>query len=728
MPSDEYVSDKPVVEAEHDLFSRSQFAQRLARTIAVRRDDSSLVIGLYAPWGEGKTSALHLVEQALAEQLHVVTVWFNPWMPGSPADLIRGLFDTLAEALGRSLTNGRERVGQFLSTYGKVASAIGSLVAQGDLGNGVSEVGQAMSAVTLETLRERITEVLKAEGKRVVVFMDDIDRLDRAEIQTVLKLVKLTADFNYLTYVLAFDDEVVVASLQERYASGDQLAGRRFLEKIVQVPLRLPRIQPTALRRYTLQALEQALQDARVELTLEQITDFVYNFDVSLNVRITTPRIAKLYANALTFALPILAGEVDPVEQMLVEGLRVLYPALHEGIRRYPDLFLQPSQEGRARNNDEQIQLIKNRIDQLLQPYSMDEQEAARRLLITLFPRLNGVYGNTFYGGEWDQIWGQQQKVANNAYFERYFAYAIPMGDIADREITDLFKLARTGQQTELVQAVRSRIRTDNAGVAVKKLRQVEGSVDLAAALPLARALVASSSLLPHTQNFYGFGGPFTQGAVWVTEVVGRIEDGAERAQVAQELVDEAETLDFAQELISWFRVPRRKDREALGDQAPAKLLPETVAHLERLVAEKVRAKAEEGYLPDQMGSEAQRALYLWAKNTTRDETQAHLLSAFDEQPDRLFTFLDLYLGRAQSMVDGRPLRAAFEWHSYDNLIHVIDPEQIAQRLRTQFGSALGQPEAYRAGRSVTEDLAHQFMATHQAAQHHTSPETSDKG
>src|SRR5919106_1453264 len=102
-PAAGYSADQPIRSKEEDRFNRWPFAQRIAETLAARSDPSSLVIGIYAPWGDGKTSTLLMMEDALRPHAHVAVVRFNPWHFDSENQLLRGFFATLAEALGRSL-------------------------------------------------------------------------------------------------------------------------------------------------------------------------------------------------------------------------------------------------------------------------------------------------------------------------------------------------------------------------------------------------------------------------------------------------------------------------------------------------------------------------------------------------------------------------------------------------------------------------------------------------
>src|SRR5882762_4156351 len=87
-----YLGDQPIVKPVQDRFDRWPFAQRIAETIARREDHSSLVVGIYGPWGDGKTSVLHLIEHALREYSQIVPVKFNPWLFRSQEVLLQSFF------------------------------------------------------------------------------------------------------------------------------------------------------------------------------------------------------------------------------------------------------------------------------------------------------------------------------------------------------------------------------------------------------------------------------------------------------------------------------------------------------------------------------------------------------------------------------------------------------------------------------------------------------------
>src|SRR5262249_50643211 len=151
---------------------------------------------------------------------------------------------------------------------GKYIAIPASLAGGGEAARAVSEI---LSSVELEELKIRVEAILKEAGKRVVVLMDDIDRLDKNEIQTVFRLVKLVADFHNTAYVLAFDAEMVASALRERYSSRDLEAGQNFLEKIIQVPLDLPQIPRSSLRAFCFDILNTVLRDAEITLSEDDV-------------------------------------------------------------------------------------------------------------------------------------------------------------------------------------------------------------------------------------------------------------------------------------------------------------------------------------------------------------------------------------------------------------------------------------------------------------------------
>jgi predicted KAP-like P-loop ATPase len=449
-----YLPDQPIHSKREDRFNRALFAQRVADTTAIRSDRSSIVIGLYGSSGCGKSSTLNLIEEALNDHSNVVVVRFNPWLYSSEERQLRGFFDTLAATLGRALPTQAEKIGNLLRDHVALLLLASFSVAGVSLPNprdALPRIGDPLASVRLDELKQQIEEVLEQAGKRVVVLIDDIDRLERAEIQAIFKLVKLSASFSSTSYVLSFDDEMVASSIGERYIHGRHEAGRDHLAKIIQVPLHLPPPDAMQLRQMVFNGVAAALRHSGMELEKKEVNAFTHHFIEGLEPRLGTPRHAKLYVNAVTFALPLLEEEAHQVDLLLMEGIRVFYPKLYLAIRDNAELFL-----GGGRDSDQNTESAQRRhIADLLRESTPDitpEQCASLRrdLLESLFPRL----GKKYYGQDREADWAREQRVCSGQYFQRYFTYSVPPGDIGDLEMKSFLNGIASADAPELDAAV----------------------------------------------------------------------------------------------------------------------------------------------------------------------------------------------------------------------------------------------------------------------------------
>lgn len=707
---DQYFSDQPIISHAQDRFNRSAFASRIADTIATRIDPSSIVIGLFGPWGDGKTSVLEMMQETLHQYPKVIVVRFNPWHFQTEDLLIRGFFATLAEAMDKSLPKMMEKAGDLLKKYGSLLS-LGSLTLGGVVqlkpGDAVKGLGEAMSNVGLDELRVRIEGMLDESKRRLVVLIDDIDRLDRDETHAIFKLVKLSASFRHTSYILAFDENVVSAALGERYGAGGASAGKAFLEKIIQVPLHLPQADEPSLRLFALEGVLGALNQAEITLTQAQVDAFVRHFDDGLWPCLETPRRAKLYTNALMFALPILKGEVNPVDLMLIEGVRIFYPALYAGIRNNPDMFLRGDRENR-RNTFQPGPTAP--IDILLEsciPGSLEEERnvVKTRLLAPLFPRI----GNTIYGGEWERIWGADQKVCSSQYFKRYFTYSVPLGDVPDAQVA------------ALVEGVSA---TDDAGKrlfledfahrqalprVISTLRQRDETITSEQASALIITFAQNADLLPRERGMMVLADTMMQGAILISALLRRIPSGPARQSEAERLFRVAQPLNFALECIRWVRhyQDRPEEDRILSNEGEKPLQDILLARIED------ESAATPLYLS--FPKDAPALYWAWAQQTDSAHVQEALENRFKTVPNEVDAFLCCYVGEAWGMETGLPRPADFLREQYNSVSKILSAEYIAANLRQRYGAELDSPQNYPSDRMAqSRRVAHQFMSVHQ--------------
>jgi hypothetical protein len=476
--------DGPISSPEEDELDIVPFVTRLARPLLDWPSEQSLVLGLYGSWGQGKSSVLRLLWSALEARSagpQAVVVPFNPWYHSSETGLLYSFFGTIAEAIGSSPLVSeatRKAVAKGFRALGAVVGPIATLVAPHaailSLANptlkAVGELLDGGGQTKLEKEKSKLGKALqglttqKARPARVVVLIDDLDRLDDLEVRAMLKLVKAVADLPNVSYVLAVDDARVRQVLTATYSDA---YGQSFLEKIVQVPVHMPAVSAQRLETIVKRGVTEVVREATGESELEVFPrsefaslDF---YAETLGRRVRTLRDRARLLNVLRFML--LAGdsrlEVYPEDALLVAFLQTFFPDVYKRVA-YNKEFLtgEVSAAERMRGAAGQSEGVKrdraatlNRIitgvpdsankqalNSALQSAGMDEVDlqTVRTIVERLFP--NAEQGFEFDEESDSQI-RRHNRVAHPERFERYFRLEAPRGEVSD-ELVDNFVAA----------------------------------------------------------------------------------------------------------------------------------------------------------------------------------------------------------------------------------------------------------------------------------------------
>jgi hypothetical protein len=705
-----YSSDQPIRSKTEDRFNRALFAQRVADTTATRSDPSSIVIGLYGPWGGGKSSTLNLMEEALHDHGNVVVVRFNPWLYSSEERLVQGFFDTLAAALGGSLSAGTDRIDRLLRDYGALLleASFSVTVGMSNSRAGHRKPADSVGGVRLEELKRQVEEVLQQSGKRVVVLVDDIDRLARVEMQAIFKLVKLSAAFAHTSYVLSFDDEMVASSLGEGYAQAGYEAGRDYLSKIIQVPLHLPPADTMQLRQMVFDGVAAALRQSRVELQKHDVDAFTRYFVGGLEARLGTPRHAKLYVNAVTFALPLLEEEAHPVDVLLMEGVRVFYPKLYLVIRDNGALFLSGGRDSDQNTEGTQRRHLSDLIREAASDISAEQAASLRRdLLEGLFPRL----GQTRYPDELESEWAREQRVCSEQYFQRYFTYCVPPGDIGDLEVKSFLSSIVSAGASKQDAALDAFARRGAFPRLIQKLQRAAPTITEDVACELALAIARSASLArgQHSRKST-LDSPFSQAGHLIETLLMRISDLQTRDRIAQSIAQVAEPLTFG------FECLRCLSRAADHAGQERVLSQEGDMAMRSTLVDRTRSEAAQKPLHRAFGRAARELYWLWAQRSSA-EVAGELQRLLEWDPGEVDALLDAYAGEASDATDGLPGDAEFSGEAYEALAKLIDPQIIAAALVQRYGADLGSGDFYRHDApSSAERMGHQFLWMHQHA------------
>jgi len=258
-------NDAPISGHAEDAFDRRRIARRMALEAQLAPTDGGYVVALSGPWGSGKTSITSMIAEIIREDSDNHVVMFNPWMFSSGDDLVARFLSELAAVLGaRHEFRGLARkVADYASSVSGLAAFLPVVggPAAATLAAAQTVMAAAGAGPTLETQRKQLAAALTEVNGRIVVFIDDMDRLTDGEIHDVVRLVKLVGDLPRVTYVLSFDAQRV-AEVLGRDVRDPELASRRghdFLEKIVQSQHQVPPLRQMVLVQYMIDHINAAL-------------------------------------------------------------------------------------------------------------------------------------------------------------------------------------------------------------------------------------------------------------------------------------------------------------------------------------------------------------------------------------------------------------------------------------------------------------------------------------
>lgn len=421
------LSDSSLKDPEQDQLGYADFAENLAETIETRIPRQDFVVGIYGPWGSGKSTILNFVEYFLEGQDDPpLVIRFNPWWFSGQADLIRKFFDQLESGLGADsrFEDVRDKLSNFASSLSNIPISTGTGVPAESL---LALIGEALATEgeDLDSLKEEISQELQDADRRIVIMIDDIDRLTQDEIKQMFRLVKSVADFPNITYVLAFDQEVVINALE-----GEQgvYSGEEYLDKIIQLPKHVPIPEEGALDRFFTNRLDRLLHESDPVFE-QQHWQTVYQNGIMPTLQ--TPRDAVRLCNAVETSFASLEENINFVDLVAIETLRVFYRDVYEAIRSEPSRFVNNrAYRSRRRDEDEDYAAF---FDETLS----DDAEPAlvKELLSYLFPRVGEQFRRMRHYRENKDTFRKRRRICHPDMFPFYFRETVPRGELSAAEL-----------------------------------------------------------------------------------------------------------------------------------------------------------------------------------------------------------------------------------------------------------------------------------------------------
>jgi hypothetical protein len=334
------LTDNPIQGPERDRFGFAGHAQVLCSAIEAT-DDLPLTVAVYGAWGTGKSSFINVC-RVMLEARGMPVISFNPWKYDQREEVWHALIQTVLNEISRQVEGDARaarrarleeiqrkvialsRTAAWLVARRAVVPLTAGVLTADDI-DAAKDAMMARAAIEyrhVNHFEEDFAEVVAdfTSGGKLVVLIDDLDRCSPEAAVTVLDSLKLFLGQASCIFVLAMDQEMIVDAVSSKFG-GDKSLGRRYLEKLVQLPFYLPYV--------TYESIYSQLADCVVGLgedpALWELIRTAYK---------QNPRQVRRFINMLNIAIRTLQSHSAPSRARMLHAAILLTMRL-----QYPGFF-----------------------------------------------------------------------------------------------------------------------------------------------------------------------------------------------------------------------------------------------------------------------------------------------------------------------------------------------------------------------------------------------------
>lgn len=419
------LSDYPIESKRDDKLKRAPLARKVADLISGFEGPESFVIGIEGAWGSGKTSFVKMVLESLGNKVSHLD--FNPWNFSDQNSLLNDFFSSFSEI---------EPIRENKNLKEKMAGYARKLCPQGfqaaiNFGGFSASLSRSKSlGESLSKRREDLNEALNQLDNKVVVTIDDIDRLDTDETKLIFKLVKMTANFPNTIFILAYDRKKVEERLTVK---NDGFSGSEYLKKIIQVSFMIPQPESKDLHQILFEDLDRTTKAIYGKADVDERWSGL--FWAGVGDLFSNIRDIRRFINSLRLDWSIVSKEnITPTDFIGIEAIRVFAPEFYSAMGSHKHLFTAEGddiglhwtdvREAREKEYEELLKLVPENIKQTV--HKICEQ---------LFPSLNF---NFSYSYESEIEWRKDLRVCSKEKFDFYFSLSIPTDAVSETELKEI--------------------------------------------------------------------------------------------------------------------------------------------------------------------------------------------------------------------------------------------------------------------------------------------------
>lgn len=287
---------------------------------------SSFSVGIVGSWGIGKSSLIKSIDRKITQfnRNDIIYFKFSPTLNHNQDQLINEFF--------LNLSNSLKYRNSFLSKDLKIYS--GKLVELMDK-KGLAFLLNTVfpNDISISEYFDEISREIKKQDLRIIISIDDLDRLTPDEIYEVLKLIRNTSNFPNTIFLVALDKEYVIDAIKDKQDFMDD----RFLDKYFQLELHVSKIPEVKLIDFISNNLELLLERRGCsEITRKYVSSCIKDPSLSLPEYIQNYRDSKRFVNQFLLDYALVNDDLNTQEVDLLDFIRMTIIKL-----QYPKIFNQ---------------------------------------------------------------------------------------------------------------------------------------------------------------------------------------------------------------------------------------------------------------------------------------------------------------------------------------------------------------------------------------------------
>lgn len=498
---------------------------------------------------------------------------------------------------------------------------------------------------TASTIKQEI-ELALLNGKiKLLIIIDDIDRLTKSEIRLMMQLVRINANFSNTIYLLPFDNKIVEASLDEPPGT----SGREYLQKIIQVQYDIPPHSSEIVLSFLLKelsAIDESLPETNGITSQEHY--WINVFHSGYKHFFKNLRDVKRYLNSLRFAVSYVNRtgviEVNPIDLFAIEAIRVFAPSMYIFIKENKDLFLHPTRE--QKDALQKREFYKNGLE------SVDKgiREAVDDLVQRIFPEIRNLHKDqrSTFGENYYIESAKNLQIHSAKHFDAYFTLNVEQGGaVSNYHVHSL--LGNVGDQERVESILKEHIKNGSYRALIDRFKPHwlnKKSSPIHEVKSLGQAIINIYDILPKdSSGFFDFEDSKTSSYQILFHALKSIEQTDQRLKIIENWISRSKGILAPLRLISGLD----KNRSDYEDMIPH---GSDIGNLKRICVEKIEDKYQKKELLQIEGTDFISMLHYW-KLWGEESSCLEFIDSVFSDCENLVEFLKHFIGVGHSLTLG---------------------------------------------------------------------------